>query len=352
MQPFQEYLSVSIFLPSAFCAGILFLGSLLYAIMYWNTKDPLHLGTTVLGIAGFCFVGGETMILASGWMLNPELGMWFHRFEQIAATLMLPAILMVLQHLLVINSFWKKLNRILIFIGLGIFVLITIIAFVAPDLFVSQTIHREDWLTRQADHGRGKEGSFYPIRDAFFGFIILYSIGCYIVDMIKGNLNYLLLSFIGLLIAVSGAVIDVISVYTHQFYDFTPDSKHSRFVVGISVFILFSMGAILRKFFAISKEAEEIHKLNKSNAEKSEKQNDFIKNRIKTNSEDLFSFSEKLLATISMLHSNTKNQKSSSEKANENIEKIASRANVVSENIENQFSGMNVLIDSMQSVNE
>ncbi|MBK7053667.1 MAG: hypothetical protein IPH52_01245 [Leptospiraceae bacterium] len=89
MQPFQEYLSVSIFLPSAFCAGILFLGSLLYAIMYWNTKDPLHLGTTVLGIAGFCFVGGETMILASGWMLNPELGMWFHRFEQIAATLML-----------------------------------------------------------------------------------------------------------------------------------------------------------------------------------------------------------------------------------------------------------------------
>ena len=352
MQPFQEYLSVSIFLPSAFCAGILFLGSLLYASMYWNTRDPLHLGTTVLGIAGFCFVGSETMVLAGGWMLNPELGMWFHRFEQIAATLMLPAILMVLQHLLVINPFWKKLNRILIFIGFGIFILMTIIAFVTPDLFVSQTIHREDWLTRQADHGRGKEGSLYPLRDAFFGFVILYSIGCYIVDMIKGNLNYLLFSFIGLLVAVSGAVIDVISVYTHQFYDFTPDSKHSRFVVGISVFILFSMGAILRKFFAISKEADEIHKLYKGNAEKSEKQNDFIKNRIKTNSEDLFSFSEKLLATISMLHSNTKNQKSSSEKANENIEKIASRANVVSENIEDQFSGMNVLIDSMQSVNE
>jgi methyl-accepting chemotaxis protein len=352
MPAFQELLSVSIFLPSAFCAGILFLGSLLYSSMYWNTRDPLHLGTMILGIAGFCFVMGETMVLAGGWMLNPSFGMWFHRFEQIAATLILPSILMVLQHLLVMSPNWKKVNKFLTIFGFGIFFLFTIISFVAPDLFISQTIHRDDWLTRQADHGRGREGVLYPVRDGFFGLVIIYSIVCFIIDMVKGNLRYLLLSFIGLLIAVSGAVIDVISVYSHHFYDMTPDSKHSRFVVGISVFILFSMGVVLRKFFDIAKEADEIHKISKSNAEKNEKQKDFIKNRIKSNSEDIFSFSGKLLSTISVLHSNTKEQKSSTEKASGNIEKIASRVDTVSENIEEQFSGMNTLITSMLSVND
>lgn len=351
MPTFQEYLSVSIFLPAAFCSGVLFLGSLLYVIMYWNTRDPLHLGTAVLGIAGFCFVFGETMILACGWMLNPNLGMQFHRIEQIAATMLISGILMTLQNLLDISPGWKKFNKILTIFGFIILIAFTIISFALPDLFISDTVHRDDWMIRQADHGRGKEGILYVVRDGFFGLLIIYSLGCFIVDMIKGNLRYLLLSFVGLLIAVSGAVIDVISVYTHKFYDLTPDSKHSRFVVGMSIFIIFSMSAVLRKFFDISRQSEKIHKQAKDHAEKNEKQNDFIKNKIKSNSAELFSFSEGLLSIISALHKNTSEQKLSTENANGNIEKIASRADIVRENIEEQFSGMSILIESMQSVN-
>jgi len=55
-------------------------------------------------------------------------------------------------------------------------------------------------------------------------------------------------------------VIDVISVYTGQFYDFTPEFRYARFVVGITLFILLSMGAVLRKYFDIAKETEMLHK--------------------------------------------------------------------------------------------
>lgn len=351
MPAFEELLSVSIFLPAAFCSGLLFLGSLLYITMYLNTKENLHLGMAVLGTAGFCFVFGETMILASGWMLNPNLGMQFHRIEQIAATLLIPGILMMLQYMLQISDTWKRFNQKLVWIGFIFFGIVFIISFVFPDLFVSQTVHREDWMQRQADHGRGKEGIFYLVRDGFFGILILYAIGCFLTDIFFGNrLRYLLLSFLGLLTAAAGAVIDVISVYTHHFYDFTPDSKHSRFVAGISVFIIFSMGAVLRKFFDFRKEAEKIYEESKKNAEKNARQNDFIKNRIKTSSEDLFLFSEKLISILDQLNVNARAEKDAAENAEQSAAKISSTAVTVQENISEQNLEMNELTETMNSV--
>ncbi|HNI96167.1 MAG TPA: methyl-accepting chemotaxis protein [Leptospiraceae bacterium] len=351
MPAFEELLSVSIFFPAAFCSGLLFLGSLLYTTMYFNTKENLHLSMAVLGTAGFCFVFGETMVLASGWMLNPSLGMQFHRIEQIAATLLIPGILMMLQHLLQIGDSWKRFNQKLVWFGFILFGVIFIISFVFPEIFVSQTVHREDWMQRQADHGRGKEGILYLVRDGFFGLLILYAIGCFLTDIFSGNrLRYLLLSFLGLLTAVTGAVIDVISVYTHHFYDFTPDSKHSRFVAGISVFIIFSMGAVLRKFFDFKEEAEKIYEDSRKNAEKNARQNDFIKNRIKTSSEDLFLFSEKLISILDQLNVNARAQKDAAEKAEQSAGRISSTAVTVQENISEQNSEMNGLTETMNSV--
>jgi methyl-accepting chemotaxis protein len=352
MPEFKEILTTSQFLPAAFCSGVLFLGMLLYITVFIHTRQRLHLAMSVLGLAGFSFVFFETLVLASGWMVDAELGMQFHRGEQIAATLLIPAIPLMLHYLLSMTPGWKKINLVFIAAGFTAFGVLTVIAFAAPDLFVSQTIHRPDWLTRQADHGRGQEGPLYMLRDLLLGILILYTFVCFIMDMIvQKRLGYLLLSFIGLIIAVYGAVVDVMSVYTGEFHDFTPESRHSRFVVGITIFILFSMGAVLKKFFDISKEAELAHAEARTQADKNLKQNDFIKNTLKSTSDNLFAFSETLLTTISTFTENTQDQAAATEEITASIEEIAAGTDNVKTSIDRQFTGISTLSGIINEVN-
>jgi methyl-accepting chemotaxis protein len=325
---------------------------LLYITVFIHTRQRLHLAMSVLGLAGFSFVFFETLVLASGWMVDAELGMQFHRGEQIAATLLIPAIPLMLHYLLSMTPGWKKINLVFIAAGFTAFGVLTVIAFAAPDLFVSQTIHRPDWLTRQADHGRGQEGPLYMLRDLLLGILILYTFVCFIMDMIvQKRLGYLLLSFIGLIIAVYGAVVDVMSVYTGEFHDFTPESRHSRFVVGITIFILFSMGAVLKKFFDISKEAELAHAEARTQADKNLKQNDFIKNTLKSTSDNLFAFSETLLTTISTFTENTQDQAAATEEITASIEEIAAGTDNVKTSIDRQFTGISTLSGIINEVN-
>jgi hypothetical protein len=246
---FNEYLTVSQFFPAVFCAGILFLGLLLYIMMYFNSRERLHLAMVVMGGAGFVFVLGEALILASGWMLDAKLGMQFHRMEQVSATVLLFAMPFMSQHLLQMTPGWKKFNRIICIITLVITVVMVIAAFVAPDLFISVTIHRKDYLLRQADYGRGHEGILYMARDGLLALMILYMLAGFLIDMIMHRrLRYLLLAFTGLLIAVTGAAFDITSVYTGRFYDLTPDLRYRVLFVGLVHFLFFFDGRGLRSF--------------------------------------------------------------------------------------------------------
>ncbi|MGL4369217.1 MAG: methyl-accepting chemotaxis protein, partial [Spirochaetota bacterium] len=275
---------------------------------------------------------------------NADLGMQFHRMEQASASILLFAMPFMLQHLLHMTPKWKKINRAICVFTLIIAAAIVSVAFVIPDLFISVTNHRADYLLRQADHGRGREGVLYMARDGLLALMILYTLGCFIADMIMHKrLRYLLLAFSGLLIAVFGAIVDVTSVYTGRFYDLTPDLRYSRFVVGMTIFILFSMGAVLRKFFDISAESERIGREAQLQAEKNSKQNDFIKHTLKDTSADLHAFSESLLSSISNFTNNTQDQAAATEEVTASIEEIAAGIESVKNNIDSQFASISDL---------
>jgi methyl-accepting chemotaxis protein len=350
MIQFQQLIEASQVFPAIFCAGVLFFGLLLYLLMYIKSKDALHLSMVVIGIAGFTFVLSESLILIMGWILKPDIGMQFHRLEQVGASLLIFGIPYFLHQMLEITPAWKKVNTIIYRIMMGITVLIIIVAFLYPDAFVSVTQHRQDWLLRQADHGRGVEGPLYIVRDGILALLILYAFFSFVIDMIiHKRVKYLLMSFIGLFIAIYGAVIDVISVYTGQFYDFTPDLRFARFVVGITLFILLSMGAVLRKYFDIAKETEMLHKEMAKEAEINRKQNDFIKNTLKLNSGQLYSFSEQLLQILSGFMQNSQDQAAAIEEVSASVEQISAGTEHVKSSTDHQFDGIESLSKVMKA---
>ena len=353
MIQFQQMLQVSQIFLATFCAGVLFFGMLMYIIMYIKSKDTLHLSMMIIGIAGFTFVFSESMILIMGWILKPDIGMQFHRIEQIGASLLIFGIPYFMQQMLDMTPTWKKINTTLYRIMMGITVLIVVIAFIYPDAFVSVTQHRHDWLLRQADHGRGVEGPLYIVRDGILALLILYAFFSFIIDMtIHKRLKYLLMSFIGLLLAIYGAVIDVISVYTGQFYDFTPQLRYARFVVGITLFILLSMGAVLRKYFDIARETEILQKKMAKDAEINKKQNDFIKHTLRINSGQLYSFSEQLLQILSGFMQNSQDQAAAIEEVSASVEQISAGTENVKSSTDHQFNGIESLSKIMNATSE
>jgi len=353
MIEFKETITASQYVVPALCSGILFMGILLYAFIYYSSRERIHATMLFLGITGWGFVTGELMVLTMGWHLDPAAGMGFHRMEQIFATLFIPAMPLMVSGLLQLNPSWQKVNRVLIYCTFIVAGVLIIISLASPDLFVSQHIHRKDWLLRQADHGRGQEGALYPVRDALLALFILYTIACFITDMVKNRrLRYLMPSFIGLAIAVYGAVLDVMSVYTGNFYDFLPESRFSRFVMGITFFILFSMGGVLRKFLDMAGEVERAHKIARDEAETSSRQNDFIKNILSSNSQELYAFSESLSSSISTFTQNTQDQAAATEEVSASIEEINANMDLVRDNVDGQFSSIEDLSASMTRLSD
>jgi len=353
MVEFQIKLALSQYFIPALCSGVLLLGFVLYLYMFLNTREKLHLVMMFMGFVGFGFVFSEAMILTAGWMYNASAGLQWHRIEQIFATGFIVAIPSLLYTLLGLTPKWQRINRYIIPASAMVWLGFIIISFVLPDHFVSMTQHRANWLIDQADHGRGQEGILYAVRDAFLAFFILYGVVCFIADMIlHRKFRQLLPAFTGLLLAIYGAVIDTLSVYTGNFYDFFPESRHARFVIGISLFVVFSMGSAMKKFLDIGREVEKSRMILQKEAERNQRQNDFIKGVLQSSSSDIAGFSAELSSNIESFTENTQDQAAATEEVSATIEQITAGMESVTDNANNQFGGIEALSDIMGSLSE
>jgi anti-sigma regulatory factor (Ser/Thr protein kinase) len=215
-----------------------------------------------MGFLGLIFVGSETALLSFGaWMHIPEWAVQFHRIEQLATTFFIVAFPLLITHLLQLNKAWKNVNRVLTFVGLACAVSITIIAFAAPELFISMTKYKATWLIHEVDHGRGQEGFLYTIRDGLLALFILYGLVCITVDLIwNKKISFLIFPFLGLLLAIYGGAIDILYIYTGIHFDPFPVERFTRFGLGITMFILLSMAGSARKFIDLSRDLEVAHK--------------------------------------------------------------------------------------------
>jgi methyl-accepting chemotaxis protein len=352
MPEFKYALSLSQFAIPLICFGMLFMGMFIFAYIYYFVRDRLYFTMMVLALTGAAFVFSETMILLlGGWMLDPAVGMQFHRIEQLAAGFFFFAIPYLLMNLLVMGPRWHSFNRALVWTGLALALGFAALAFIAPELYVSVTEHRADWLIRQADHGRGTQGPAYLVRDAVLFFFIIYAVVCFIIDMARNRrLRYLMPSFIGLMLAIHGAVVDIISTHTFELsfmFDLFPNSRHSRFVVGITLFILCSMVGVLRRFLDLARSTEIANERAQKEAEKNRSQNLFIRDVLKKNSESLVGHTESLSSGMEEFTDNTREQAASTEEISASIEEILAGVESVKRSADDQYAGIERLAQAL-----
>ena len=352
MSQFQQTLTLSEFVPPLVCFGMLLIGLFIFAFIYSFVRDRLYLSMSVLALGGAAFVFCEAMILlVGGWLGETTLGMQFHRMEQVAATLFFFAIPYMLGSLLAFGPLGKRVNRVMMIAGLLLAIAFTFVAFAMPDLYVSVTRHREDWMIRQGDHGRGMQGLLYSVRDGVLALYILYAVWCFVIDMIRhSRLRYLLPSFVGLLLAIYGAVIDVISTHTVEsrvIYDIFPHLRYSRFTIGITLFVLFSMAGSLRRFLDLARSTELANERAQKESEKNLTQNLFIRGVLKSSSGKLLGDTESLSRSIAEFTDNSHDQAAATEQISVSIAGASGAALSVKESAEKQLSGMENLSQTL-----
>jgi methyl-accepting chemotaxis protein len=352
MIEFTKLIVPSQLLIPAACSGILFLGWVLFTYMYIRTRMMLHLTMMLLFFFGFVFVFSETMILTTGlWLLDPALGTQSHRIEQLAGAFFIPAIPLLVHSLTELTPRWKAVNRYLVFIGLGVALVVVAVAFIEPDLFISQANRKPTWDSIQADYGRGLEGPLYMARDGLIALMIFYALACFIFEMIRHRrIAYILAPLVGFLFAIYGAFVDIMYVYTLVYYDLTPGSPHSRFTVGITIMIVFCMAAVFRKFFDMAHEVERAEEHASLEAGKSLEQNRFIREVLNTGSGTLVDSMESLSATIGEFTKHSQEQAAATEEVTASIEEITAGVDNVKNNADEQYGNLDILLGTMENL--
>lgn len=258
------YLS-ELIVPAA-CAGVLFAGVMLFLYIYLKTRINLYAAIFLMSILSFLFVANETLVIALGsYMKNLQAGRQVHRLEQIAGAFFIPAVLFFTHTLTQPIIRKERARRVLVYFGLAAAVIITVIAFIVPDWFISQSKPSPNQLYTQSSYGRGLEGPAYMVRDLLLGVVIVYMLFSIIREMVRSKSSSLLLPVvIGLVIAIITAGDDISHSYTNVHF-FFPWFYFPRFATGVTIFILLSMAAILRRFIKQALEVEDAYQaLNQS----------------------------------------------------------------------------------------
>ncbi|MBI4978191.1 MAG: EAL domain-containing protein [Spirochaetes bacterium] len=267
---FQTPLNFFEVITPLFSLGAIFSGVVVFLFIYTRWHQRLYLAMILLALFAFGFVGsGIITDIFGGMQHNISISRQFHRTEQLCGAYFLFGLPLFLTYLLDLTPSWKRLNARIALGGLIISCGITVIAILAPDLFISQTSPQDDWLLRESAYGRGKQGIFYSIRDILLAVEIIYAFTVIILEMIrKRSAKYLGLILAGLFIAIYAAADDTIHIYTRIHITPMPELDYSRFTIGLTVFILLTMASTARRFADEAKDVENAYAAFNSSEEK------------------------------------------------------------------------------------
>jgi diguanylate cyclase (GGDEF)-like protein/PAS domain S-box-containing protein len=261
MPEFGSELGLVEFLIPSICSGILFIETSLFLYFYIRSKSRLHLSMFLISFFSLVFVSGESLVLATGaWLHQSQIAVQFHRMEQLGGVFFIFGLPYFLKNFLLLNNTWQKANKFISIAGLFIASAIFIAAFVYPDSFISMTKPTPNWFRNEGTYGRGLEGILYMTRDVILGILILYALTAITIDIVwHKKRKYLILLLIGMLYALYSAIDDIIGVYLNIHIGLFPDMNYSRFSIGISVFIIFSMFSLIKIFIDKSIYYEKAH---------------------------------------------------------------------------------------------
>ncbi len=329
-----------------FSAGVLFIGLVLFCYLFIRTRQKIYFAVLLMALGGLVFMIGQSFVVViGGWRLNPSLSRHFHRVEQLGPVLFLVAIPLWLENLLELNRHWKRINHLLVYPAMVLAIFIFFAAFVNPASFVD--IASPDaaiWMKKQSCHGRASLGPLYLLRDGVLGMLMIYSIIAFIFEMLRTRrLQYLLIPFIGLLLAVDGAISDMMDSYGMARFDLLPPGEYSRFVLGITALIVLTMASQIQHFIDISSRVARAEERIRVESERNKAQNVFIKEVLKRSTSQIMANAHVILQTISRFRENSQNQASSTEEVSATIEQINAGIDQTSEGTKIQTNSLESL---------
>ncbi len=222
----------------------------------------MHLAVLLIGLISLIHVGCDVTIVLSAWAGNPYLGMTFHSIQAFSSLYFFFGLPFLLDNLLEVNLVWSRINRVFVYAGSVFAVGIAVFSLLNPDLYVSLSIHRDTWLVNAWDYGRGKTGILYMVRDVWVMILLVYTMISLLVDiMLNKSHRYTLLPLIGIALAILGAVDDTFYVYTRSRFTLFPQVYYSRFSIGLTLFIILTMIAIIIKFIDQARDVEKASKI-------------------------------------------------------------------------------------------
>lgn len=257
----ETNLAFSTFLVPLVCGGGLLIGFFFFLYIFSKTRETLHLAMALLGAGAFALVFSEGLILYFGAVERDiVLGRQFHRIEQLAGLTFLASLPYFLGRFLHLEGPVGRINTGINLVGLGLVILIGSLAFISPDLFISQAIPYPSWLTGGGDYGRGRTGVLYLVRDLALALEFLYALGLVLSHLLgRGRSREDLPLFVGLVIVIFQALDDIIFVYTNVHIGPFPQVSYSRFSLGVTVFVLVAMTALMRRYIAGATKTEEAY---------------------------------------------------------------------------------------------
>jgi methyl-accepting chemotaxis protein len=136
-------------------------------------------------------------------------------------------------------------------------------------------------------------------------------------------------------------------VESQVIYGIFPNARYSRFSVGITLFILFSMAGSLRRFLDLARTTERANERAQEESRKNLTQNLFIRGVLKSSSETLLGNTESLSRSIAEFTDNSQEQAAATEEISASIAGASGAAQSVKESAEKQLIGVDSLTGAL-----
>ena len=244
------------------CSGILLPGIFLFAYLSIYSRRPLYLATFAFVLLGFLYAFLEIFVVYLGAVdgaFRPAAELY--RLREVAIVWYLPVMPYFVAAVAVQTPVGRSVNRVTIGALFVAASAMTVIAFVAPDLFRSVTIQTPAAARFASAFGRGRAGPVYRLRDLLLALIILYSVVNLFLDMFRRpKADYRLGYVVAFAIVVLFGINDIYSNFFGGYIGPFSDAVYPRTVVGLSAFAAITMLTTITRYFDQSRAVETAHR--------------------------------------------------------------------------------------------
>ncbi len=231
-------MNLQLVLP-VFALGLLIPVNILFLYIYLRFRQPVYLSMHLITAVSLAYTGAHLCLLSFTGQGNLNGALQANRIMETAGIYYLAVFPHFLSAVLPRETRLRRINRHSLRFILGIALLLTLSAFLQPELFVS--------VTREAAAGKGVPGPLFVLRDVLLLVMIVYST-VLIALVFRGADGYKILNLLGFLLALYCGASAISHNFTGTYLPPLPGISFSRVALGIVFFTGFTMTSSLHRF--------------------------------------------------------------------------------------------------------